>query len=75
MIREILTEIVGSPEAADDIILGLSRRGYRVLPKAPTPEMVEAGTRHRTNSEIGRVNTWAADTTTLYWTMLEASPK
>lgn len=75
MIRDILKDIVGSHDLADSIILGLSRRGYTVAPKWPTPEMVEAGTRHRMVSEIGRVNTWAADTTTLYGTMLEAAPK
>lgn len=75
MIRDILRDIVGSHELADSIILGLSRRGYTVAPKSPTPEMVAAGAQHRIGSEIGRVNTWAVDTTTLYVSMLEAAPK
>jgi hypothetical protein len=75
MIREILTEIVGSPEAADDIILGLSRRGYRVLPKTATDQMVQAGVQYRLNTTIGRDNKWPADTQALYDAMMEASPQ
>ena len=75
MIRDILKDIVGSHELADKIILLLSRRGYRIHPKEPTTEMLEAGAQYRISTDIGQSNTWEADTATLYIIMTELAPK
>lgn len=72
--EKILTEILGDREQALKTILLLSRRGYRIHPKEPTPEMLAAGVQYRLSTEIGRSNTMEADTATLYIIMTELAP-
>lgn len=73
-ILDILTDILGDQRQAEYAQLALSRRGYRIMPKEPTPAMVAAGAKHRLTTEIGRANTWTSDTATLYTVMMEQAP-
>jgi hypothetical protein len=73
-INDILTDILGDRRQAEYVQLALSRRGYRIMPKEPTPAMVAAGAKHRLTTEIGRANTWTSDTATLYTVMMEQAP-
>jgi hypothetical protein len=73
-INDTLTDILGDRRQSEYVLLALSRRGYRIMPKEPTPAMVAAGAKHRLTTEIGKANTWTADTATLYTVMMEQAP-